>query len=76
LHALAALQAHSQYRNRPEQHRLWWAKRHDAMACQFPGLKGYVQNHVIDSEERGIFFKHGPELLEGCSQQWFNGALR
>jgi uncharacterized protein (TIGR02118 family) len=52
--------------------REYWRTEHIKLASQLPGLRAYVQNHVIDSEQRGIRFKRGPEQLDGFSQLWFD----
>jgi uncharacterized protein (TIGR02118 family) len=55
-----------------DQFREHWRGHHARLARQLPGLRAYVQNHVIDSEQRGIRFKRGPEQLDGFSQLWFD----
>ncbi|MBK7654470.1 MAG: EthD family reductase [Burkholderiaceae bacterium] len=52
--------------------RAHWRENHAPLAARLPGLREYVQNHVIDSEQRGISFKRGPEHLDGLSQLTFD----
>jgi uncharacterized protein (TIGR02118 family) len=61
-----------------EEFRRYWRDHHGALAAQVPGLRRYEQNHVIDTEQRGISFKRGPEQLDGFSMLWFDseGAMR
>jgi len=54
-----------------EQFRNHWRVNHAPLAARLPGLMAYSQNHVIDSEQRGISFKRGPEQLDGISQLKF-----
>jgi uncharacterized protein (TIGR02118 family) len=52
--------------------RRYWLDHHGALAAQLPGLRRYEQNHVIDTAQRGISFKRGPEDLDGFSMLWFD----
>ena len=54
-----------------EQFRTHWRINHAPLAARLPGLLEYSQNHVVDSEQRGISFKRGPEQLDGISQLRF-----
>ena len=50
----------------------YWRERHAELARRLPGLRGYVQNHVVDQMQRGITYRRGPEQLDGFSQLWFD----
>jgi uncharacterized protein (TIGR02118 family) len=54
-----------------ERFRAYWKDEHAKLARQLPGLVRYHQNHVIDSAQRGISHKRGPEILDGISELWF-----
>jgi uncharacterized protein (TIGR02118 family) len=54
-----------------DQFRDHWRNHHAGLARQLPGLISYHQNHVVDSEQRGIAFLRGPEQLDGISQLAF-----
>jgi uncharacterized protein (TIGR02118 family) len=54
-----------------ERFRAYWKNEHAQLARQLPGLLRYHQNHVIDTAQRGISHKRGPETLDGFSQLWF-----
>lgn len=56
-----------------DQFRTYWRKEHSTLASQLRGLLSYQQNHVVDSEQRGITYKRGPEMIDGISQLWFDG---
>lgn len=56
--------------------RSYWREQHGQLASQLPGLEAYHQNHVIDTAQRGISFKRGPETVDGISQLWFDNAKR
>jgi uncharacterized protein (TIGR02118 family) len=63
--------------NKPEdwsvaRFRAHWRENHAPLAAGLPGLRSYVQNHVIDSEQRGISFRRGPENPDGISQLTFD----
>lgn len=49
-----------------------WLEVHGPIASDIPGLRKYHQNHVIDSEQRGIEFPRTPFVLDGLSQLWFD----
>lgn len=51
-----------------ERFREHWREHHSQLARHLPGLRSYVQNHVIDRAQRGIVFARGPEELDGISQ--------
>lgn len=55
----------------PDFHR-YWSDMHGQIAAKLPGLRGYVQHHVVDSLQRGISFKRGPEQLDGISELVFD----
>ena len=38
-----------------------WLDCHGALARQLPGLRGYVQNHVVDREQWGVNSCAGPK---------------
>lgn len=59
-----------------DQFRSYWRDQHSKLALQLPGLKGYDQNHVTDTAQRGISFKRGPEVVDGISQLWFDDTKR
>ena len=54
-----------------ERFRAHWRDQHGPLAARLPGLRTYVQNHVVDSAQRGIQFVRGPEQLDGISQLSF-----
>jgi uncharacterized protein (TIGR02118 family) len=51
-----------------------WREHHAPLACAWPGLVAYQQNHVTESVQRGINYKRGPEHVDGISQLWFDEA--
>lgn len=55
-----------------EDFRRYWREHHGALASKLPGLRRYEQNHVVDSEQRGISYQRGPEQLDGFSMLWFD----
>jgi uncharacterized protein (TIGR02118 family) len=55
-----------------EEFRRYWRDHHGALAAQVPGLRRYEQNHVIDTAQRGISYKRGPEQLDGFSMLRFD----
>lgn len=57
-----------------ERFRAHWRDHHARLAAGLPGLRGYHQNHVIDSAQRGIQYTRGPEQLDGISQLWFDNG--
>lgn len=59
-----------------ERFRTYWREQHSKVASQLPGLLGYHQNHVIDSVQRGINYKRGPESVDGISQLWFDDSKK
>ena len=54
-----------------ERFREHWRGHHGDLARQLPGLRAYVQNHIVDHVQRGIAFQRGPMTLDGFSQLWF-----
>ncbi len=55
-----------------ERFREHWRGHHGDLARQLPGLRAYVQNHIVDHVQRGIAFQRGPMTLDGFSQLWFD----
>lgn len=51
--------------------RAYWREHHGKLAAQLSGIDAYHQNHIIDSVQRGISYKRGPESVDGISQLWF-----
>jgi uncharacterized protein (TIGR02118 family) len=53
--------------------RKYWLENHAkvVLSTDLPGLVGYRQNHVLDSEQRGIEYARGPLQFDGFSQLWF-----
>jgi uncharacterized protein (TIGR02118 family) len=56
-----------------EDFRRHWRDVHGPIAAQLPGLRSYLQHHVVDSAQRGISHKRGPETLDGISELVFDG---
>lgn len=54
--------------------RRYWTETHGPLAAQLPGLRGYCQHHVVDTAQRGIDFKRGPEQIDGLSELVFDDA--
>jgi uncharacterized protein (TIGR02118 family) len=52
--------------------RRYWAETHGPIAAKLPGLRSYLQHHVVDSNQRGISYKRGPEQLDGFSELVFD----
>lgn len=50
----------------------YWVEVHGPIASNIPGLHKYNQNHVIDSEQRGIDYQRTPFVVDGFSQLWFD----
>lgn len=57
-----------------EEFRRYWAQTHGPIAARIPGLRSYQQNHVVESQQRGISYKRGPEQLDGFSQLAFDSV--
>ena len=55
-----------------EDFRRHWIDKHGPIAAQLPGLRSYRQHHVVDSLQRGINYKRGPEQLDGFSELVFD----
>lgn len=54
------------------QFREYWRDRHAPVVLKnLPNLRGYHQNHVIDSVQRGIQYARGRMHLDGFSELWF-----
>lgn len=49
----------------------YWLQTHGPIAARLPGLLRYHQHHVVDSLQRGISYKRGPEQLDGFSELAF-----
>lgn len=56
-----------------EDFRRHWRDVHGPIAAQLPGLRSYLQHHVVDAAQRGISHKRGPETLDGISELVFDG---
>jgi uncharacterized protein (TIGR02118 family) len=54
--------------------RRYWSDTHGPIAARLPGLRSYLQHHVVDSAQRGISYKRGPEQLDGFSELAFDDA--
>lgn len=52
--------------------RSYWSGTHGAIAAGLPGLRSYQQHHVVDSAQRGITYKRGPEHVDGFSDLTFD----
>jgi uncharacterized protein (TIGR02118 family) len=52
--------------------RSYWSGTHGPVAARLPGLRGYRQHHIVDSLQRGITYKRGPEQLDGISELEFH----
>jgi uncharacterized protein (TIGR02118 family) len=57
-----------------EDFRHYWSDTHGPIAAKLPGLRSYLQHHVVDSVQRGISYKRGPEQLDGFSELAFDDA--
>jgi uncharacterized protein (TIGR02118 family) len=55
-----------------EDFRRYWSDTHGPIAARLPGLRSYLQHHVVDSVQRGISYKRGPEQLDGFSELAFD----
>jgi uncharacterized protein (TIGR02118 family) len=55
-----------------EDFRRYWSETHGPIAAKLPGLRSYLQHHVVDSAQRGISYKRGPEQLDGFSELSFD----
>jgi uncharacterized protein (TIGR02118 family) len=49
-----------------------WRGIHGPLAARLPGLRRYHQNHVVDSQQRGIEYPRGPLEIDGFSELWFD----
>jgi uncharacterized protein (TIGR02118 family) len=56
----------------PEDFRRYWTETHGPIAARLPGLRSYLQHHVIDTARRGITYKRGPEHVDGFSELVFD----
>ncbi|WP_042876832.1 EthD family reductase [Cupriavidus necator] len=57
-----------------EDFRRYWTEVHGPLAARLPGLRSYIQNHVIDTAQRGITYKRGPEHVDGFSDLTFENV--
>lgn len=57
-----------------EDFRRYWTETHGPIAARLPGLRSYVQHHVVDTAQRGITYKRGPEHVDGFSELIFDDA--
>ncbi len=55
-----------------EKFRQYWTEVHGPIAAKLPGLRRYHQNHVVDTTQRGITYKRGPEHVDGFSELQFD----
>jgi len=55
-----------------EDFRRYWTETHGPLAARLPGLRSYLQHHVVDAEQRGITYKRGPEHVDGLSELVFD----
>ena len=49
-----------------------WRDIHAPIAARLPGLRRYHQNHIVDTEQRGIDYPRGPLTIDGISELWFD----
>ena len=49
-----------------------WREVHGPIAARLPGLRRYHQNHIVDTEQRGIDYPRGPLTIDGISELWFD----
>jgi uncharacterized protein (TIGR02118 family) len=57
-----------------EDFRRYWTDTHGPIAARLPGLRRYLQHHVVDAAQRGITYKRGPEHVDGFSELAFDDA--
>ena len=50
----------------------YWLETHGPIAARLPGLRHYHQHHVVDTQQRGISHKRGPEQLDVFSELAFD----
>jgi len=55
-----------------EDFRRYWTETHGPIAARLPGLRSYLQHHVVDTAQRGITYKRGPEHVDGFSELVFD----
>jgi uncharacterized protein (TIGR02118 family) len=55
-----------------EQFRSHWLLRHGPLARRLSGLRGYVQNHIVNQEFKDVDIPRGTEEYDGFSQLWFD----
>ena len=55
-----------------ERFRQYWKDIHGPIAAKLPGLLKYHQHHVVDTAQRGITYKRGPEYVDGFSELHFD----
>jgi uncharacterized protein (TIGR02118 family) len=56
----------------PAAFRNHWREVHGPIAARLPGLRRYHQNHIVDTEQRGIDYPRGPLTIDGISELWFD----
>lgn len=49
-----------------------WQGGHGPIAARFPGLRGYIQNLVVDDRQLAIAHRRGDWSIDGISQLWFD----
>ncbi|QCK87085.1 EthD family reductase [Phreatobacter aquaticus] len=49
-----------------------WRDVHGPLAAEFPGLRAYHQNHVVDRRHLAIDHKGGQWDIDGISELWFD----
>ncbi|MBK6864409.1 MAG: EthD family reductase [Ideonella sp.] len=55
-----------------EDFRRYWTETHGPIAARLPGLRGYLQHHIVETAQRGITYKRGPEHVDGLSELVFD----
>ena len=55
-----------------EQFRKYWLQGHGPLAAKLPGLRRYLQNHVVDSTQLAIDHARGDWNVAGFSQLYFD----
>jgi uncharacterized protein (TIGR02118 family) len=55
-----------------EEFRSHWLLRHGPLARRLSGLRGYVQNHIVNKGFKGVDIPRDAEEYDGFSQLWFD----